>query len=145
MILYLDTSSLDKLYVEEEGSEDVRRQVAGATVVATSAVAYAEALAAFARKHRDGGLSEEEYGHVANDFRQEWTAYLAIDVSGAIIARAGDLTERHDLRGFDAIHLASALALRDRTGSGVLFSCADERLNAAAAAVGLDIFGRNAR
>ncbi len=139
MILYLDTSSLVKLYVEEEGSEEVRRQIAGATVVATSAIAYVEARAAFARKRREGGLSEEEYGHMSDGFGQEWGAFLAIGVSEAIVSLAGDLAERHDLRGFDAIHLASALALRDRTQSSVVFSCADGRLRAAAQAEGLDI------
>jgi predicted nucleic acid-binding protein len=34
--LYLDTSSLVKLYVEEVGSDDVRNLVAHATIVATS-------------------------------------------------------------------------------------------------------------
>jgi uncharacterized protein len=139
VILYLDTSSLVKLYVEEQGSEEVREQVAGATVVATSVIACVEASAAFARKRREGGLSDEGYGHVSGAFRQEWGSYLAIGVSEAIVTLAGDLAGRHDLRGFDAIHLASALALRDRTQSAVAFSCADGRLRAAARAEGLDI------
>ena len=139
MILYLDTSSLVKLYVEEAGSQAVRSQVAQATAVATATVAYVEARAAFARKRREGGLSEEEYGHVTDSFRQEWPAYLAIDLSEAIVALAGDLAEGHDLRGFDAIHLASALALADKMQSPIVFSCADERLKAAAEARGLGI------
>lgn len=139
MILYLDTSSLVKLYVEEEGSEAVRSQVSNAKAVATSTIAYVEARAAFARKHRAGDLSEEEYHQVLDTFRQEWPAYLAIDASEAIITMAGDLAERHDLRGFDAIHLASALALRDKIQSPIDFSCADERLTAAAEAQGLRI------
>ena len=143
MILYLDTSSLVKLYVEEEGSEVVRRQVAEARAVAASAIACVEARAAFARKHREGGLSDQAYGQVCAAFRQDWTAYLAIDVSETVIAVAGDLTERHDLRGFDAIHLASALALRDRIQSPVVFSCADRHLTEAAIAEGLDTTGHN--
>jgi len=139
VILYLDTSSLVKLYVEEEGSGEVQRQVAGAAVVATSAIAYVEARAAFARKHREGGLTEEEYCDVSDGFRKEWGAYLAIGVSEGIVTLAGDLAAGHDLRGFDAIHLASALALRDRTQSSVVFSCADGRLRAAAQAEGLDM------
>ena len=39
MILYLDTSSLVKLYVEEPGSDVVRRLVAAATRVAVSILA----------------------------------------------------------------------------------------------------------
>ena len=57
MILYLDTSSLVKLYVEEPGSPGVRAIVDEAEVVATSVVACAEAAAAFARRKRERGTS----------------------------------------------------------------------------------------
>jgi predicted nucleic acid-binding protein len=39
--LYLDTSSLVKLYVEEPGSDAVRELVEAATIVATSTIAQA--------------------------------------------------------------------------------------------------------
>lgn len=137
MILYLDTSSLVKLYVEEEGSQAVRDQISAAEAVATSHIAYAEVRAAFARKQQEGELSQEEYERILDDFHKEWGTYLAIRVSEAIIALAGDLAERHGLRGFDAIHLSSALALRDEVKSYIAFSSADERLQAAAKAEGL--------
>jgi len=41
---------------------------------------------------------------------------------------AGDLTEKHGLRGFDAIHLASAVMLREKLASTVTFFCYDIRL-----------------
>ena len=44
MTVYLDTSSLIKLFVEETGSDLVRAQIEGA-LVTTSIVAYAEARA----------------------------------------------------------------------------------------------------
>jgi antitoxin (DNA-binding transcriptional repressor) of toxin-antitoxin stability system len=53
--LYLDTSALVKLYVDEEGALAVRHAVDQAELVATSAIAYAEARAAFARRHWEGG------------------------------------------------------------------------------------------
>ena len=137
MILYLDTSSLVKLYAEEEGSQAVRGQLSEAEVVATSHIAYAEARAAFARKHREGEFSREEYAHIIDDFHTDWESYLVIKVSQAIIALAGDLAEKHGLRGFDAIHLASALALKGKMQTPIAFSCADERLQAAAKAEGL--------
>jgi len=46
--LYLDTSALVKLYVEEEGSATVREAIARAGTVATTVIAYVEAYAAFA-------------------------------------------------------------------------------------------------
>ena len=133
MILYLDTSSLVKLYLEEDGREAVRSLVDLANVVATSVIAYPEARSAFARVHREGGLTEEELGHVKGDFERDWSSYLTLHVTERIWRHAGELTEAHSLRGFDSLHLASYLALAtlDLT-QRVEFSAFDQRLSAAA-------------
>ena len=57
MTLYVDTSSLIKLYVTEAGSDRVRQLVGKASVVATSVVAYPETRAALARLRREGTLT----------------------------------------------------------------------------------------
>ena len=57
MTLYLDTSSLVKLYLAEVGTDSVRRLVDDATLVATSQIAYPETRAALARRRREGALS----------------------------------------------------------------------------------------
>lgn len=57
MIVYLDTSALVKLYVEEEGSPEARAAVEAADAVATPRVAFAEAHAAFAAAARLRGIS----------------------------------------------------------------------------------------
>ena len=49
MILYLDTSALVKLFVEEAQSKRIRRTVSGARLITTHVIAYAEACATFAR------------------------------------------------------------------------------------------------
>ena len=53
MILYLDTSSLVKLYMEEEGSLKIETLVRSSEATVTSIVSYAEARAAFARRFRE--------------------------------------------------------------------------------------------
>jgi len=53
------------------------------------------------------------------------------------VKSAGDLAEKYGLRGFDALHLASALELKEATASGVKFSTSDARLGEAAAREGL--------
>jgi uncharacterized protein with PIN domain len=52
MIVYLDTSALAKLYVEEPGMETVKARLAPADVVATSVIVYPELRAAFNRDDR---------------------------------------------------------------------------------------------
>lgn len=135
MILYLDTSSLVKLYVEEDGSQAVRSLVDLATVVATSVIAYPEARSAFARLWREGGLTEGEHDQVKGELERDWPSFLTLHVTERIWRHAGELTEIHALRGFDSLHLASYLALAtlDLT-QRVEFSAYDQRLAAAARA-----------
>jgi predicted nucleic acid-binding protein len=132
LIAYLDTSSLVKLYVEEEGSALIRALVERAEVVATSVVAYPEARAALARQRREGGLTSAGHDRVRNDFERDWPRYLTIEVSEAVYRSAGDLAEKHRLRGFDSLHLASYLSLLRAAARQIRFSAFDEALHRAA-------------
>jgi predicted nucleic acid-binding protein len=131
--LYLDTSSLVKLYVEEAGSDAVRALVAQAAVIATSMVAYAETRAALARLRRSGDLSPAKFGLAKRDFEAEWPLFLTLDVSAAVGREAGEFAERYALRGFDALHLASFAEVARRAGApDTRFSSFDDPLNKAA-------------
>ena len=52
MTLFLDTSALVKLYLDEPGSHSIRERVTESTV-ALSHVAYGEIYATFARRFRE--------------------------------------------------------------------------------------------
>ncbi len=113
MICYLDTSALVKVYVAEEGSTIVKEKVNLATLVATSKVAYPEARAAFARAKREGILTDGTYQTVVDNFNAEWPSYYNLELTDRICYLAGTLAEKHSLRGFDSIQLASAKLLED--------------------------------
>lgn len=133
MTLYLDTSSLVKLYVEEPGSDLVSRLVADATVVVTSAVAYPESRAAFARLRREGALSPRALSAVKRAFDLRWPQYLSLAATDALCRSAGEMAEAYGLRGFDSVHLASYAEVVQRAARGdVQFSSFDQRLNDAA-------------
>jgi hypothetical protein len=55
-----------------------------------------------------------------------------IEVTDGLIRSAGDLAGKYLLRGFDSIHLASAIQLKNKTRSEVYFSSTDLRLNQSA-------------
>lgn len=131
MIVYLDTSSLVKLYVEEEGSTHVVNIVERSRVAATSMIAYAEARAAFARRLRERAFTKEGYRNLISFFDKDWNKILQVKVTKDLIHHAGILAEKHALRGFDAIHLSSALILKSKVDSPVMFSCYDEKLQRA--------------
>ena len=133
MTLYLDTSSLVKLYVQEVGSEDVRNLVHAATVVVTSIVAYPETRAALARLRRSGDLTPAKFAAAKRSFEEQWPAFLALELTAAVSREAGDFAARYALRGFDALHLASFAEVARRAGpSGTRFSSFDDPLNKAA-------------
>lgn len=138
MILYLDTSSLVKLYVEEEESSRVADLVRSSKVAGTSLVAYAEARAAFARRFRENAFTPREYKRLTSSFDEDWDNYLIVSVTKGLVRQAGDLSEKHGLRGFDAIHLSSAVTLRKELSARIVFSCFDEKLQIASRAEELD-------
>lgn len=137
MILYLDASAVVKLYVEEVASARVREAVDQAQAVATSLIAFVEAQAAFGRARQDGRLTRLAYRRVVREFERDWGSYLALDVNEGLVRRAALLTVRRALRGYDAVHLASALTLRDRTDATVAFLAYDNRLSTSARLEGL--------
>lgn len=133
MTLYLDTSSLVKLYVAEAGSETVHRLVNQATIVATSLIAYPETRAALARRRREGALRSAAFTLVKRAFEADWPKYFAVEVSASLCREAGELAERYRLRGFDSVHLASFAEVARQAGARqTRFSSFDDRLNRAA-------------
>lgn len=141
MILYLDTSSLVKLYLDEARADSVRRWALDAEVLATSRVAYPEAVAALARRNREGDLDPDAFKRVLLMLKQQWRDFAVLDLAET---QAGDLAVKHALRGLDAIHLAAALDLRQISpGVRIAFSSFDVRLNEAAAAEGLPVLDAN--
>jgi predicted nucleic acid-binding protein len=129
VILFLDTSSLVKLYVEEAGSDSVRRLVTGASRIAVSVLAYPEARSAFARRRREGSLDARGLRTARAAFERDWTRLVRLAVSEDVYRAAGSLVERHGLRALDGLQLASFLSLRVRLSRRrVKFSSFDKRL-----------------
>jgi predicted nucleic acid-binding protein len=135
VIYYLDTSALVKRYVAEGGSRSVR-EVARRRTVAVSRIAYAELAAAVARLAResviDAGARDRIFARLDADFAR----FVVVEVRPAVVRRVPELVMETHLRGYDAVHLASALTIRERGGS-VDFWSSDRELVAASVAQGL--------
>jgi hypothetical protein len=59
-------------------------------------------------------------------------ALVRVELGAEILSSARGLIQRHGLRAFDAIHLASALGLQAAANEPVTFVAADQRLLRAA-------------
>lgn len=139
MRLYLDTSALVKLYVDEEGSPLVRSVVEQAGLVATSEVAYVEARAAFVRRRHEGGLSARDYRRIVQDLDADWPRYLVVEITDSLIREGARLAEAYRLRAYDAVHLASAAAIHGRLAETVVFASWDLEQERAAKGEGLEL------
>lgn len=135
MIYYLDTSALVKRYVAEPGSQAVRRTI-GAKTVATSRVAYAELAATAARLAREGSIDLRGRDRILTRLEADFAAMTVVELRPVVLRKAAELVTRAPLRGYDAVHLASAVVLAQR-GASVDFWSSDALLVRAARAEGL--------
>lgn len=137
MILYLGTSSLVKLYVEEKYSDVVREWVKEAEIVATCRVAYTEMISALELRFKQNDLTKSEYDLIVKRFSQDWLNFAIVDFDER---EAGLFLKKYGLTRFDAIHLSAArLIKKEHHDISLSFSSADENLCKAAAAEGLKV------
>jgi len=140
LIVHLDTSAWVKLYVREDGSKELHKLIRRAEALAASVVAYPEARAAFARLKAEGLTSDAKHQQRLAQLNMDWENMLRVELTPTIVRSAGDLAEVYGLRGFDSIHLASALWLKEKTKTPLQFAVFDQRLKAAAVRAGVVVF-----
>lgn len=104
---YLDTSALVKRFVSEAGSREIRSLLTGNEPIASATIAYAELYSGLTRRHREGVLSQLQYRLACRRFERDWMALVKVELGAEILSSARGLIQRHSLRAFDAIHLAS--------------------------------------
>lgn len=139
MNVYLDTSAMVKLYIDEAGSEKIREIVFSETNnVFISKITGAEVAAAFSRRRRMKDIAEEDYEEILSDFVSDYENLFAkSEVTDSVISLAIELTKRQALRGYDAVQLASVLTLGDEINDNLIFISADVDLNDMARTEGL--------
>jgi len=136
VIHYLDTSALVKRYLREPGTTAVRALFRSGKPLATARIAEAELTAALARLCRMGHLTETIRDRIFARLERDLAGLTLVEIRPALVRRVPSLVTRHPLRGYDAIHLAAALLLRDQ-GAPVDFWASDVPLLVAARAEGL--------
>lgn len=134
-VVYFDASALVKLVVDEAGSSLAAALWNGCDAALSSRLAYPEVCAALAGAGRNHSLTPSETAAAAAEWEVFWASMRPVELSVEVERIAGMLAARHRLRGADAVHLASALAL----GADVTVAVWDRRLHAGAAASGFAV------
>ena len=139
MNVYFETSALIKLFVEEPGAEEARDLWDEAALTSVTLVAYPEARSALAAASRAGRISIAELQLFKRKFDRRWSQMQIVDFDQTIAFAAGDAAEQYGLRGYDAVHLATAISLQDES---LVVATWDIDLASACIAAGLPVAPR---
>ena len=128
MITYVDTSVLLKLLLDDDvGADAVELLWLESDFVVCAEIGYAEARAALASARRGARLDDAALLTAKAELETLWAQVDVVPVTTEVVHTAGDLAEVEGLRGYDAVHLAAAIA-----AEVTVVATADDNLLAAA-------------
>ncbi len=114
MRYFLDTSAVVKRYAPERGSRWIKGLIENPeNSVTIVQICIVEVAAALARKVRTGEISQNDCEKALTRFLTDVDKrdYEIARIDEEVVSFAVDLTQGHPLRGYDAVHLATALVL----------------------------------
>jgi predicted nucleic acid-binding protein len=135
VILYLDASALVKRYIQEKASQDVNAWIEATDMVVTGLITRVEVAAAIARAGRMKLITPDETLAALRQLRSEWDSFQRLPITVNTVARGDALAVDHNLRGYDATHLACALIWQETLGMPVTLASFDSQLIEAARGV----------
>jgi len=151
MVYYLDSSIAVKRYASEKGSGWVKSifTPTADNKVYLGQIGIVEIAVALSKKVRTQELTQKDYEAALDLFLAavENEEYFIAPLNEEIVSAAVDLTRRHPLRGYDAVHLATAIALNltffEDSLPALTFSSSDKILCEAAQKEGLVVYNPN--
>jgi predicted nucleic acid-binding protein len=110
---FFDSSALVKAYIDEAGTNWVRTILDDPQHrILISALAEVEVTSALTRRFREGDLTEVELDQACEELTLDCATYILVEVTRQILEAAVSSARTHSLRAYDAIQLASAIAVR---------------------------------
>lgn len=134
MRVFFDTSAFVKRYIYEAGTDSVLEWCDRATEIGLSGIALPEIVSAFCRLHRENKITDAQYRKLKSLLMSDIEDAAICDLTPAVLAQAVSSLETNVLRGMDAIHIGSAVALK-----ADVFISADKRQLEAAERAGLSV------
>jgi len=132
MRVFFDSSAFVKRYVSEAGTEAVLAWCDRASEIGLSGIALPEIVSAFCRLRREGKINDTQYHQLKSLLLADIEDAAICDLTPEVLAQSIASLESNVLRGMDAIHVGSAIALKVD-----VFISADQRQRDAAIRAGL--------
>ena len=136
MIAYFDTSAVIPLLIGEPSSATCARVWNEAARSISARLLYPEARAALARADRRGRITKRQHESAVAELESIITEIDHVEITAELARHAGDLAQAHQLRGYDAVHLAAALAALD---AELVLVTGDNDLAGAARSLGVPV------
>ena len=137
IVYYLDASAWVKRYYQERGLAWVQHVFAHHRLVASASLGVIEVTATLARKAKGREIDPSMLEDKLRELDEDWTRFIQVHMTMEVVDMARQVAQAMALRGADAIHLASALLLRqhleDET-TQLTFVASDRELKNAAEA-----------
>jgi len=89
-------------------------------------------MASMYRKKREADLADTLIRELVASFHRDWKSFIRVEVTDELNGYIDRAVKGYPLRGFDAIHLASAIVIHERLPEDFVFACFDDRLASAA-------------
>ena len=137
MIAYIDSSVLLRVVLQQPGADD---GLLAFDQRVTSLLTEVECLCSVDRAYRRGDLDLTEWGERRTAAYEQLRRMHRVVPSRSVLQRAGSPLPV-PLRALDAVHVATALMLRDRRGDELLFATHDRQQARAARALGFEVVG----
>ena len=120
MKIFIDTSSLFKLYHKEEGTEELMAFLRQNTIekIYLSELTMIEFDAVVWKKFRKNEIDKDKVDILINNFEKDWIKFTFIKDNNQLKLNARKLIARYGkdgLRSLDAIQLASAVSIKSST------------------------------
>lgn len=135
-LAYFDTSVWLKLYVREEGSDEARA-LAKRHRILSSAILLTEAFSALHRKKEAGKISDGILQKLVGTMKDDVNSIEIINLNQDVLAKSQEVVLATQARTLDAIHIASALIVRNLAEIPLTFVTADRKQCEAAQELGL--------
>jgi predicted nucleic acid-binding protein len=139
-MIYTDACILVKWYVEEDCSAEVQAFLSTATELGAAAITLAEVVSAISKQVHRGDIDRKLGQDAVLDVHRGWKTIRSVAISSSIVSDACKLAWKHGLRGYDSVHLASAIKLQRYVQAPITVATLDRELSNAAVAEGLAVW-----
>ena len=126
MLAFIDTSTLVKKYIEEQGSNQLLKILDQIQEIVVAPIYMIEFHSALVQKYSAKQLSQQQMDWLLNEARQDLRYFVSVKWNDELEQQACRLISAHNLKSLDALQLGSAVLARPE-----IFLTSDKRLYAA--------------